>query len=84
MTEAEFNILDELYFLQSFGDLERNTGYNKELIISTLKSLHEKRWIKCYRTPTDELANENADILFEYNKYHYLATKDGLIAHQGS
>ena len=84
MTDLEFDILDELYFLQSFDYLMEQLAHDQKVIAATLSDLYRKGWIRCYSSPSDELACEDADILKEYDKYHYLATKEGLLAHNGN
>lgn len=84
MTDTEFDILDELYFLQSYGYLLSALHFNDSTLRKNLKSLIEKGWVKCYETPTDEISFEEGKFEKEYSKYYYLASKQGLLVHNGN
>lgn len=84
MTNTEFDVLDELYFLQSYQYLIKTLGISDDTLKITLRSLLEKGWLKCYRSPTEEIEFERDAFEKEYWNYHYLATKAGLLAHNSS
>ncbi|WP_375583422.1 hypothetical protein [Cyclobacterium xiamenense] len=80
MTDDEFDLLDELYFLQSYDYLKKKLGWEDERLLVTLDLLLKKAWIKCYSSPEEELFTPPA--LNESGKeLHYLATKQGLLRH---
>lgn len=83
MSDAEFDVMDELYFVQPFNylieELEMPTLDLKEV----LKSLIEKGWVKCLYNMNDEVFEDKLDIENEFKDYYYLATKPGLLAHNG-
>lgn len=81
MSDLEYDTLDELYFVQSYKELNKKLNWEDEILRDTLKSLHEKGWIKCFLTPTEEIFNDDIDIETQYHKYFYLASKAGLFAH---
>ncbi len=82
MSDEEFDILDELYFVQSFAYIQENTQYKETEIFETLKILLEKDWIKIYDQSHKEiLVVDNIDLAKNYKNFHYLATKAGLKAH---
>jgi hypothetical protein len=84
MTDAEFDVLDELYFVTSYKDLQSNAGLTEEDLIGTLKELKAKSWIKVLSGPDDEVRDEEIDISGSYSEYFYLASKKGLLAHNGT
>jgi len=84
MTEIEFDVLDELYFLQSYEYLVKTLKMDDAKLKPTLISLLEKGWVKCYRTPNDEIEFDNSEFESEYWNYHYLASKAGLLAHNSN
>lgn len=84
MTDLEYSVLDELYFLQSYSYLANTLELSDDVLKTTLMGLLKKGWIRCYSSPTDELGAENLDIGSEYWNYHYLATKAGLLAHNSN
>jgi hypothetical protein len=81
MTDIEFDVLDELYFIESFDSLSNTLSMSEEQLKTTLSGLLEKGWIKCLASATGDLPAEEAGFENHYNKYYYLATKAGLLAH---
>ena len=80
LTDEEFDLLDELYFVQSFDYLLEELGWSDEVLLQTLHSLFQKAMIKCLASPDDELFGD-VDILNEGKSMLFLATKKGLMAH---
>lgn len=80
MSEEEFDLLDELYFVQPFSYLQESTGWEDELILKTLQSLYQKGYIKCLSAP-DKERFDKVDVMKEGSELLYLATKEGLMAH---
>lgn len=84
MSDLEFDVLDELYFVQPFSYLQDELELDEEDLKQTLKLLLSKSWIKCFKNTTDEvLTIEELDFENQYKKYYYLASKKGLLAHNG-
>ncbi|MFY0625739.1 MAG: hypothetical protein JXR07_05575 [Reichenbachiella sp.] len=81
MSDLEYDILDELYFLIHFKELLIHFGLSEEEIKPTLKKLHRKGWIRCYEEPDLELDPKDVDLEINFRKYYYLASKEGLKAH---
>ncbi|PIB36150.1 hypothetical protein BFP72_12470 [Reichenbachiella sp. 5M10] len=84
MSDYEYDVLDELYFLISFQELKSNVGMEDEEIRPVLTKLHQKGWIKCFEAPDEEVKEEEVDLEIDFRKYSYLATKAGLKAHTGT
>lgn len=81
MTDREFDVLDELYFVVSFQDLQEQTDLGEEELRHTLSSLVAKEWVKCFKAIDVEVPRQEFDFKAHYSKYYYLATKKGLFAH---
>ena len=81
MTDSEFDVLDELYFVQSFKDIEQLVVMPEKVLKNVLYEMLQKKWIKCLASPDQELTNSELDFENHYNTYYYLATKTGLLAH---
>jgi len=80
MTNDEFDLLDELYFLQSYQYLKSSLEWEDNKLLMNLAQLLEKGWIRCYSAPENEIFD--ALPLTEKGKaYYYLATKEGLLTH---
>ncbi|MFY0600463.1 MAG: hypothetical protein JXR03_12395 [Cyclobacteriaceae bacterium] len=80
MSDDEFNVLDELYFVQSFDELIALSSYAEAPLLEVLKSLQKQDWIKILKDVDDEWpeANLTDD---QIRSSFFLATKKGLLAH---
>ena len=81
MTNAEFEILDELYFLKSFAELNRVLVFTETTWKIELANLYQKGWLRCYESAIQEPLTGEPDFENNFHKYYYLATKAGLLAH---
>lgn len=84
MTDLEFDILDELYFVETFENLHKKLNLDKILLKDSLKQLLNVGWIKCFSENREEIFTDLTNFIgFEqkFDKYSYLATKAGLTAH---
>lgn len=82
MTEVEFDILDELYFVASYPDLRSTISLSDAELCEGLKSLLEKGYIKILY-PDQDTEHEYKEENFgkHCQDYFYLATKAGLVVH---
>lgn len=82
MTDSEYIILDELYFVTSYANLRESTELSDEILKENIIRLVDLGWVKVYLSP-DEVAEEIsvADLGQNYASYSYLASKKGLLAH---
>lgn len=83
MSDAEFDVMDELYFVQPFNYLEEELEMPVAELKEVLKSLLDKKWIKCLYNMNDEVFEDKLDFENEFQDYYYLASKAGLLAHNG-
>lgn len=83
MTDAEFDVLDELYFVQSFQYLIDELDMEKEDLKEVLTALVNKGWVKCFLSMHEEALSHELHLDEKYQEYFYLATKAGLMAHNG-
>lgn len=81
MTDTEFEILDTLYFLISFEELRIELGFTEEVLKEELIQLIKKCWVKYMEKITDREIDDLKEFEFHYKNYNYLATKEGLFAH---
>ncbi len=80
MTDTEFELIDELYFVISFQDLCQEVELEKTELIDILLDLYRKTWIRVFDDPDGQA---DADLVNEetiVNSY-LLASKSGLKAH---
>lgn len=81
MSDHEYDVLDELYFLIEFKELIYKLGMEDNEIKPVLIKLFNRGWLRCYEEPEKELENDKVDLEINFRKYLYLASKAGLKAH---
>ena len=82
MSEIEFEVLDELYFVKSLEELQKSLHLSSEVLINTLISLRNKNWVRILDQQNIETTIISND--FSFNSllsYKFVATKQGLLAH---
>ncbi|WP_018345071.1 hypothetical protein [Cytophaga aurantiaca] len=81
MTDLEFDLIDNLYFVQRFDALCKAMEMKEEELKKMLLQMFQKEWVKVMDMQTDEEIL-NAEVWTKnYSDYFYLATKKGLFAH---
>lgn len=83
MSDEEFDVLDELYFVQPFSYLIEELQMEEDDLKQVLRSLLQKGYIKCFFNMNDEVFDDQLNFEEEFKNYHYLASKQGLLAHNG-
>ena len=83
MTDLEYDVLDELYFVVPFSQLQDTLELEEGKLRNVLQALLRREWIKCLSDQTRELSADEADFPTQFKNYYYLATKAGLLAHHG-
>jgi len=81
MSDLEFDILDELYFVTPFETVRSTLSMDETELKQALQSLIDKGWVKCFHPGSIEVVTEALDFDDKFRSYHYLATKEGLLAH---
>lgn len=82
MTDAEFDILDELYFVATFAELQQRTSLPTDELDAGLRSLLEQGLVRCYwPDPDTELAYEPTSFGALRQDCYFLASKNGLLQH---
>lgn len=83
MTELEYDVIDELYFVTAYSELQQKFSSHEELG-AVLKTLVLKGWVKCLKTVSEELIFDEKEFDESFPDYFYLATKAGLLAHNST
>lgn len=81
MTDQEFDLLDELYFVTQFSELQKSLSLDTTVLKTLLKSMIGRGWVKCFKTVSEEQDFDASDYEQYFSEYFYLATKAGLLAH---
>lgn len=81
MSDIEYEILDELYFVIPYAELAARIELPEEELALHLKEMIKKGWVRFYKNSTDEVLQEDLKFDNNYKNYYYLASKAGLLAH---
>lgn len=82
MTDLEFEILDELYFVTAYSELKEKVGVPDEEFREGLRGLISMNYIKCLFPDQDnEVPFDPEHFAVAGEKYFFLATKAGLLTH---
>lgn len=82
MSDNEFDILDELYFVTPYADLKSTLSLTDEELCAALQVLIRKGYVKIfYPDPDTEVEYDEAGFSKHCQQYAFLATKAGLIVH---
>lgn len=81
MSDAEFDVLDQLYFVSKLDQIQEEIDIQTDELILVLSQLHQKGWIKILETVDDEVSRDKLDLNNHAGQYFFLATKEGLLAH---
>ena len=82
VTDPEYDIVDELYFVTSFNDLAQRTNLSAAVLEYHLRELLEQEYVKCfYPDPDTEQAYEITSFGAIARDCYYLVTKAGLLEH---
>jgi threonine synthase len=81
MSDLEFDLIDNLYFVQRFETLCTALEIEQEELKKMLFQMVQQEWVKVMDMQTDEEILDAAVWTKNYSGYFYLATKKGLLAH---
>lgn len=85
MTDTEFDILDELYFMIDFNTLSLNTKIDVVILENHLTLMIKKEWISIFEDDISvEIMYDNEKFKENFKSYYYLATKKGLFEHNSN
>jgi hypothetical protein len=83
LSELEYEILGSLYFVESFGHILEECKEQPPIVADVLKQLISKKLVVAMKWD-DEKTEYVRSFIYDtddMHAYHYLATKDGLFAH---
>lgn len=84
MSDEEFDVLDELYFVTSYDELAEAIEWSPEELVPVLSSLYENGMIRVLHGVDDDVPRGQVHLAEAYAQYHYLASKKGLLAHNSN
>lgn len=81
LSEDEYDILDELYFVTPYVVIKEETGFSDDILKLNLINLIDKGFIKVYVSVDEEAEKTAIDMEHRFDQYYYLASKKGLFEH---
>lgn len=82
MNEDTYVLLDELYFMTSYGQLaEALPRMPKAVLDHTLMQAIGEGWVHYYEHPDGEQSPKSIDFKSHLESLYYLASKQGLLKH---
>jgi hypothetical protein len=85
LSDIEFDVLNALYFVEPFERIVEECSAPRAIVGDVLKQLIHKKYVVAMQW--DETKTEYVRTYFydsdNMDAYHYLATKEGLLAHNG-
>ncbi|GAB4238954.1 MAG: hypothetical protein Tsb0034_14860 [Ekhidna sp.] len=81
MTNLEYDIIDELYFVTSYHDVKQNTGFDDATLKGALIKLLNDGLIRVYTSVDEASELEDVNMDAHFQSYYYLASKKGLFEH---
>ncbi len=85
LSDIDFDILNTLYFVEPFCKILEEVAAPPKIVADCLKHLIAKKYVVAMRFD-EEKQDYIKSFIFDsddMNAYSYLATKDGLLAHNG-
>ncbi|AKD04127.1 hypothetical protein POKO110462_15495 [Pontibacter korlensis] len=82
MSDNEFDILDELYFVTAYPDLKSTLSLTDDELCAALQYLIKQGYVKIHYPDRDTEHEFDEDVFGKQcHAYFFLATKAGLIVH---
>lgn len=81
MNEIFYDILDELYFIRTFEELLEKLNLESNVLQGYLWKMLEEGLIKTMVNFDEEIEQNKENFEQNFKKYHYIASKKGLMWH---
>ncbi|MDP3930295.1 MAG: hypothetical protein Q8R57_14840 [Bacteroidota bacterium] len=85
LDEVEFEVLNVLYFVEPFEKILEEVPYAPNIVADVLKTLIHKKLVVAMKWD-DVVQDYKRSFIYDSDNMHaysYLATKEGLMAHNG-
>ena len=85
LNAVQFSILDCLYFVESFDKIVEETGISRQIVAAELQTLISRRWIQVmvFDPEKQDYIHTAMHDVDHWEDYAFLATKEGLMKHNG-
>ncbi|MEM6263575.1 MAG: hypothetical protein AAGI38_13770 [Bacteroidota bacterium] len=85
LNEVQFQILDSVYFVEPFDNILQEVDHPMPVVRDELRTMIDKGWIQVMEF-VEERGDYRRTPIFDTDNmqdYAYLATKEGLLRHNG-
>lgn len=85
LNDIQFSILDSLYFVEEFDTIVSESGAPEAIVADELKNLIHQQLVQVMRYDNDA-GDYVKSVIYDTDDmraYQYLATKEGLLRHNG-
>lgn len=85
INEAQFAILDSLYFVEPFDRIIEESGLSESVVKDELRNLIASRLVQvmAFDEKSKDFIRSTMYDADNMRDYHYLATREGLLKHSG-
>jgi len=85
LSEVQFDILDALYFVESYDHILEDAPYPETVVRAEMHTLIDRGWVQVMRLD-EEKGDYLRTAIYDLDNmrdFYYLATKEGLLKHNG-
>ncbi len=85
INEVQFQILDSVYFVESFEHIREEAGVPVPVLVDELRVLIDKGWVQVmvFDRKKDDFVRTGIFDTDHLEDYHFLVTRNGLMRHNG-
>lgn len=85
LTDLQFDILDSIYFVEPLENILEEVDEPRPVVLDELKNMIDKGWIQvmAYNEEAGDYTRTNIFDSDNMQEYRFLATKEGLLRHNG-
>ncbi len=85
LTDLQFQILDSVYFVESFENIREEADATLPVVVAEMRYLIDKGWMQVmqFDEEKDDYVRTAIFDTDHLEEYHFLATRDGLMKHNG-
>jgi len=85
LNEVQFDILDSIYFVETLDHILEETDAKRPIVLDEIRTMIDRGWVQVMRFD-EEKGDYVRTAIFDSDNmgdYAYLATKEGLLLHNG-
>lgn len=85
LNELQFQILDSIYFMESLSHIVEEADSPRAIVIDEIRTMIDRGWVQvmAFQEESGEYLRTGIFDTDNLGDYRFLATKDGLLKHNG-